>query len=101
MERLSIPLELAELLHATLGPLSDALSEESHPWAPLVRKALDTYISGRDTFLVQEHGAHVLPEIEEATRQACTRVDELLTETVSEEEDFTKWGSELSGEEKT
>lgn len=43
-----VPLGLAEMLHATLGPLSVVLEEENHPWAPLVRSVLSEYVSARD-----------------------------------------------------
>lgn len=38
-----IPLDTAELLHATLGSLAAVLDREGHPWARLAQEMVDTY----------------------------------------------------------
>lgn len=47
-DTISIPLGLAELLHATLGPLAAVLTEQNHPWSGLVNRVVAEYVSARD-----------------------------------------------------
>lgn len=46
----SIPLGIAEILHATLGPLASVLEEENHPWAGLVKRVVREYVAVRDEY---------------------------------------------------
>ena len=99
-----IPLELAELLHATLGPLGDVLERENHHWAPIVKKVLSEYIGSRDRLLCQLHGHDILPEISHHTYLASEQVCDLTRSAITEEwmreadDDFSKWTEEVSGE---
>jgi hypothetical protein len=97
-ELIFIPIRLAELLHATLGPLSEVLEREDHPWTPMVRKVLSEYCHERNGFLVEIHGPSVLSEIGHQTFLASERVCDLTDYALREEEDFSRWREEVEGE---
>lgn len=96
-ESLHVPLELAELLHATLGPLADVLEAEGHAWAPLIRRVLKAYLDGRDDKLLQQYGPGVLGEARVCTVQVSEAVCALVNELAMEEVDFSMWDSEIQG----
>jgi len=88
---LQIPLGVAELLHATLGPLSDVLDAEDHPWAPTIHLVLSEYIRLRNTAV----GTESLALANHATYLAAERVCELTRSAVRDEEDFRRWAAEM------
>lgn len=94
-QQLLVSLGLAELLHATLGPLADQLIREGHPWAPMLRRVLNEYTSERNSSLVQAHGTSVISEISHATYLASERVCSLTERAVDEERDFIRWRAEV------
>lgn len=93
-----MPLAFAELLHATLGPLEDVLRSEGHPWAPMVKRALDQYTDRRDEFLESIHGEGVIESVRHITYLACEEVQNLTDDVVQEEHDFLRWASEVEDE---
>jgi len=92
---LSVPIELAELLHAALGPLADVLEEEDHPWAAMARRVLDEYTFRRNRLLKYIYGESIAADIAHHTFQACEKVCELTDSAVREAVDFVKWSSEV------
>ena len=90
-----LPIELAELLHATLGPLSEVLDREDHPWTPMVRRVLSEYSRERNRILIDLHGERVLPEIAHHTFLASERVCLLTHYALEEEGDFKRWREEV------
>lgn len=96
-ESLHIPLELAELLHATLGPLADVLESEGHAWATLIRRVLSAYVDGRDDKLVAQYGIGVLGEAKVCTLQVAEAVCAMVNELTMEEVDFDIWAGEVQG----
>lgn len=95
-----IPIELAEMLHATLGPLADVLEEENHQWVPMLRKVLSEYTRSRDRFLTGVHG-DVIAEIVHHTYLAAEKVCGMTKSAIIEERDFSKWAAEFTGESET
>lgn len=79
-----VPLAFAELLHATLGPLSDVLDKQGHDWAPMVRRVLAEYTSRRDQMLTNMHGEHILDNICDATQAAALEVEQLVSDEIEE-----------------
>lgn len=96
-ESLHIPLELAELLHATLGPLADVLESEGHVWVPLIRRVLSAYVDGRDQKLAGQYGVGVLGEAKVCTLQVAEAVMAMVNELTLEEVDFDLWTNEVQG----
>ncbi|MFM8798726.1 MAG: hypothetical protein ACKODT_07200 [Fluviibacter sp.] len=96
-ENVNLPLDLAELLHVTLGPLADVLAEEGHRWAPMVKRVLSEYTELRDMVLTEIYGFDAIAAIDRTTVLACERVYEMVTSDV-ENVDFGMWASELGGE---
>lgn len=92
-----IPVELAELLHVTLGPLGEVLSGEGHPWADMVKRVVAEYITGRDRSVFHLHGDNVLVDIAHFTSQAVNRVLALTDSAVHEAEHFLQWSDEVGG----
>ncbi len=92
-----LPIDLAELLHATLGPLSEVLDREDHPWTPMVRKVLSEYSRERNQIMIDRHGEQVLPEIAHQTFLASERVCLLTHYALQEEGDFIRWREEVEG----
>lgn len=95
---LFIPLELAELLHATLGPLSEILDKENHPWSAMVRRVIEEYTHQRNRFLTPIHGNSVVAEISHHTYLASEKVCELTDSAISEAADFLQWANEVGGD---
>lgn len=95
---LYLPIELAELLHATLGPLADTLERESHPWSPMVKKVLREYTDSRDRIMIHLHGSSVIPQIAHHTYLAAEKVCGMTSAAIREEEHFTRWSAEVNGE---
>ena len=93
-----IPLRLAELLHATLGPLAEQLAIEGHSWEPMVRRVLAEYTELRNAILRQTHGSSVLADIKHETFLASEWLCTLTTLAVNEAADFVTWTSEVEGE---
>lgn len=88
---LEVPLDIAELLHATLGPLADVLEAESHPWAPTLHMVLHEYVKLRNSAL----GPALGPDISHITYLAAERVCDLTRNAIRDEEDFRRWASEM------
>lgn len=95
---LYVPLELAELLHATLGPLGEVLERDGHSWAQMVRRVLDEYTRSRNSMLSHIHGDRVISEVTHQTFLASERVCELTDMAIREEEDFLRWSAEVDGD---
>jgi len=93
-----VPIELAELLHATLGPLSEVLDREDHPWTPMVRMVLSEYSRERNRLLTHLHGENAVAEIAHHTYLASEKVCELTDYALQQEEDFSRWREEVEGE---
>lgn len=89
-----VPLELAELLHVTLGPLNEVLRIEDHPWAALIGRVLDFYERGRDAHLAEAHGAGA-PELAAEAMVAGVGIVESLVDDAETEEHFAMWDSEI------
>ena len=94
---LYLPIELAELLHATLGPLSEVLERENHHWAEVVRRVLAEYVAGRNQILTHIHGDKVMLEVAHETFVAAEKVCLISDLAISEEEDFIRWREEVDG----
>lgn len=94
-EQLQIPLALAEMLHAILGPLLGQLEGEGHSWVPILKRVLEAYGVGRDDILISRHGVGILSEIDGATRDAAEQLCEWVSEMAREEEDFKLWAEEF------
>jgi hypothetical protein len=90
-----IPLELAELLHAALGPLSEKLEEEDHPWSTMVTRVLSEYTEARNRIMREAHGDSVIAEIAHQTYLAAERVCSMTEMALGEERDFAKWTAEF------
>lgn len=91
-----IPLELAEMLHVTLGPLGELLEEEGHPWAGLVTRVLEQYLAGRDQTVFDNYLGEVgFEQIADTTRAAAERVCALTDAAVIEAEHFLCWADEV------
>lgn len=71
MSTLTVPLALAELLHATLGPLSADLTAEGHPWADTLQRVLDAYVDER----ADHYGPNDEAEVFVTTMAAALRVE--------------------------
>lgn len=95
-----IPIEIAELLHATLGPLAEVLDGENHHWVPMIRKVLAEYTQQRDKFIRAIHG-NISAEIAHHTYLASEKVCGMTELALREEEDFSKWAEEVTGEAET
>jgi hypothetical protein len=93
-----IPVELAELLHATLGPLGDVLEQEGHRWSPTVRRVVSEYVRARNEFLAAHHGRGATVDVLTHTEEAAERVCALTESALREEEDFFRWSEEVSEE---
>lgn len=99
-DNLQVPLPLAEMLHALLGPLGEQLTREGHSWAPFVSRVVDAYTQGRDDHLSDTHGPAVLRDIDVCTLQVADKLCGWVAEMASEEEDFDLWAREfLNGNE--
>ena len=96
-DHLLLPLPLAELLHATLGPLCIALENESHAWAPLVRRVLGAYTDGRDDMMTVMYGPSILQDVAMVTVEVADELIKLVDEMSATERDFEKWSDELNG----
>lgn len=96
MSEIRIPVEVAEMLHVTLGPLSEVLKQEGHPWAPMVEKMLHDYTRARDAVVSREHGASGLAEVHEITTEACNTVLDKVSDAILEGMDFVQWHEELT-----
>lgn len=96
-ENPNIPLHLAEMLHATLGPLYAQLHEEGHVWAPLVKSVLDEYTHRRHLALDGIYGADAPDMICRVLQAAAEEVCNMSDRPV-QERDFAMWSSELGGE---
>jgi hypothetical protein len=94
---LHIPLALAEMLHAVLGPLAEQLSAEGHAWAELTSRVVTEYTERRNATLVAAHGPSALTEIRDELFLASERVCELSTLAVNEASDFVAWAAEVIG----
>ncbi|OQZ87920.1 hypothetical protein BST11_25495 [Mycobacterium alsense] len=90
-----IPLPLAEMLYATLGPLAETLAAENHPWAALAERVLEAYKTGRNDQLVAMYGQGVIPEISKVTQQVADAVCGVVAEMADEEMDFAMWAGEF------
>lgn len=77
-----VPLAFAELLHATLGPLGDVLSQEGHTWAPMVQRVLAEYTSRRDDLLTEFHGEGIVETIHDHTLVAAEEVEGLAHDAI-------------------
>ena len=96
---LSVPVELAELLHATLGPLADVLEDEGHPWAEMAKRVVSEYTSQRNRLLKYVYGESIVADIAHHTYRAVEKVCEITESAVSdavESIDFAKWSAEVS-----
>ena len=93
-DQLLLPLPLAELLHVTIGPLADVLEEEGHAWAPLLRRVLETYLTGRADQLVKRYGVGVLEDAVVVTGEVVQAMYELVRELAMEQVDFDLWAEE-------
>lgn len=94
-DHMLLPLPLAEMLHATLGPLAEVLAAEGHAWAPLLDRVLEAYRAGRDDQMVKKYGPAVIPEVDIVTAQVAEAVCSVVSELASEEVDFMMWASEF------
>lgn len=94
---LSIPLEMAELLHATLGPIAASLRSEGNHWADTIEYIVDRYIEARDTHLGKIHGPGVRAEINHVTFGAVEEVLHHMDEMSTEREHFGMWAEEFKG----
>lgn len=94
-ENIQIPLQLAELLHVTLGPLTEVLKDEDHSWAPLISMVLRAYREGRDRELVKEYGDSIVRDIDLCTYLVSEQLCEWSRELAGEETDFDKWAHEI------
>lgn len=95
-DHLRIPLELAELLHATLGPLGERLKDEGHPWAELVQRVLEAYRMGRDSSVMTQYGLSALQDMHMVTVAVSEQVCRFVEEITVEEVDFNAWSKELN-----
>jgi hypothetical protein len=98
---LSVPIELAELLHATLGPLAEILENEGHPWADMARRVLTEYTSQRNRLLKYVYGDSIVADIAHHTFRAVERVCDLTEAAISDAVDaidFVKWSAEVNGD---
>lgn len=89
------PIELAELLHATLGPLGDVLEKENHHWAAIVRRVLLEYIRERNGFISDTYGSNAIPHVNHLTFLASERVCRVTDLAIAEEIDFAQWAGEV------
>lgn len=94
---LYVPIELAELLHATLGPLSEVLDREGHHWAEVVKRVLAEYVAGRNQIIRHLHGDEAILDVAHETFIASEKVCLISDLAVSEEEDFLRWREEVDG----
>lgn len=94
---IQIPLQLAELLHVTLGPLTETLKEEDHPWVGLALMVLAAYREGRDRELEKAYGVEVVADIDLCTYRVSEQLCNWASEMAGEETDFEKWAKELGG----
>ena len=94
---LFIPIELAEMLHATLGPLAEILDKENHHWSPMLRRVIEEYAHQRNRFLTSMHGDTVFPDLAHHTYLAAEKVCELTDSAISEAADFLQWATEVEG----
>lgn len=90
-----IPLELAELLYVTLGPLSEVLQDDNHKWAPIVKMVLRAYREGRDDMLGKMYGDRVLEDIDLCTFLVSEQLVKWVSELSGEQTDFDKWAQEM------
>lgn len=95
-DHLQVALPLAEMLHSTLGPLSEVLEEEGHPWAPLVKRVLTAYCDGRDDQLVLKYGTGVLKDVGLVTNQVSEEICRVIAEMQGEDLDFEMWMKEIT-----
>lgn len=98
-DHLLVPLPLAEMLHVTLGPLTETLEKEDHPWVPLLRRVLAAYKMGRDDTMVAIYGNGIIGEIDVCTVQVAEEVCKVVDEIAAEETDFVQWSTEFHREE--
>lgn len=98
MTDLHVPLDLSELLHATLGPLAETLEQEGHHWAPMVKRVLGEYTRLRNAALRATQGRDVTAEVAHITFLASEKVCALTEKAVTEEQDFIRWAAEVDGE---
>lgn len=96
MVELNVPLALAEMLHVTLGPLTDVLERQNHPWVKFLRSVLAAYTKGRDDLLTGAHGESILLAIDEVTLSVAETVCDFLYQLAATEEDFELWAKELA-----
>jgi len=97
MSELNIPLELAELLHATLGPLATSLRAEGNHWADTIDYIVDKYTRQRDAALYAAHGPSVKADINHATFKAVDSVLAHMDDMFDEKEHFGMWTDEFKG----
>lgn len=98
LDELRIPLHLAELLHATLGPLCEVLDSDEHDWVPMIRRVLSEYVSLRDQHLVALYGPGVTGEICKHSYNASEMVCALTRVEIAEAKHFVQWDVEFKDE---
>ena len=91
-----VPAELAEMLHATLGPLGDVLDAEGHRWSPIVRKVLAEYVQRRNRFVKKSYGMSAIADFNHLTYLASESVCRMTDSAIAEEVDLEQWDREMN-----